>query len=146
MEKAWVGKDMEIAPNKGRMVASEELPKQEVLDELDELYHYASHYSKPVSNQIPNVPETTKEMSCLFSCCRDTFNEDEIIESFLNMPPLQEMQNPISITNIQQHQFVDLPLNQIRHQQPLKYLIKIIQDRPLICYQKYIDYNEPCIN
>ena len=36
---------MKIAPNKGRMVAFEELPKQEALYELDELYHYASHNS-----------------------------------------------------------------------------------------------------
>ena len=52
------------------------------------------------------------------------------------------MQNLISIANIQQHQFVDPPLNQIRQQQPLKYPIKIIQDRPLICYRKYIDDNK----
>ena len=95
MEKAPEGKDLAIAPNKGKLVAFEDLPKQEVLDELDELYHFTSYYSKPVSNQIPNVPEITEEMPCLFSCCRDTFYEDEILESFLNMPPLQEMSNSI---------------------------------------------------
>eukprot|EP00957_Ditylum_brightwellii_P067286 5106588-Ditylum_brightwellii.AAC.1 len=43
------------------------------------------------------------------------------------------MQNPITILNIQQHQFQDLPLNQLCQQHPDLYPVKFIDGRPLIC-------------
>eukprot|EP00957_Ditylum_brightwellii_P136689 10423719-Ditylum_brightwellii.AAC.1 len=44
--------------------------------------------------------------------------DNELLESFLNHPPLHAMPNPITMLNIQQYQFQDLPLNQLRQQQP----------------------------
>ena len=98
------------------------------------------HYSQDTTN-YPNVSEITQEMPCHFSCCRNEFYEEEIMEVFLNMPPLQNMQNPISIASIQQHQFMDQHLNHCHQTKPLQYPTKFVQNRPLICYRKYI--NDP---
>eukprot|EP00957_Ditylum_brightwellii_P202211 15329104-Ditylum_brightwellii.AAC.1 len=43
------------------------------------------------------------------------------------------MQNPITILNIQQHQFRDLPLNHLFQQHPDLYPVKFIDGRPHIC-------------
>eukprot|EP00957_Ditylum_brightwellii_P164371 12513537-Ditylum_brightwellii.AAC.1 len=43
------------------------------------------------------------------------------------------MQNPITMLNIQQHQFQDLLLNQLQRQQPKLFPIKFINSRPVIC-------------
>eukprot|EP00957_Ditylum_brightwellii_P124463 9485264-Ditylum_brightwellii.AAC.1 len=51
------------------------------------------------------------------------------------------MANPITVLNIQQHQFQDLPLNQLRQTQPAKYPVKMIKNCPLICYREQM--NDP---
>jgi hypothetical protein len=45
------------------------------------------------------------------------------------------MQNPITMQNIQQHQFQDLLLNQQRAALPWKFPVKEIQNRPVIFYR-----------
>ena len=74
--------------------------------------------------------------NCHFINCKEPFINDEIYECFLNHPPLETMQNPVTIQNIQVHQFEDLELNRLRQTNPLKYPIKVIQDRHLICYRQ----------
>eukprot|EP00957_Ditylum_brightwellii_P202698 15331386-Ditylum_brightwellii.AAC.1 len=51
------------------------------------------------------------------------------------------MANPITMQNIQMHQFQDVPLNHLRQSQPAKFPVKIIENRPLICYREHI--NDP---
>eukprot|EP00957_Ditylum_brightwellii_P022131 1669665-Ditylum_brightwellii.AAC.1 len=67
--------------------------------------------------------------------------DPEMIESFLNHPPLQAMRNPIMILNIQQHQFKDLQLNNMRRQDPQRFPVNEIEGRPLICYREHM--NDP---
>ena len=101
--KASGGK--ELALNKGKLIAFEDLPKQEILDEIDESYHFQGTYEHhELSNQlIPNIYEITEEMLFHFSGCHNDFYDNETLEVFLNIPPLQVMQNPTTIVNIQQH-------------------------------------------
>eukprot|EP00957_Ditylum_brightwellii_P136568 10414620-Ditylum_brightwellii.AAC.1 len=78
-------------------------------------------------------------------CCFSVFKEKdplvdpETIKSFLNHPPLQAMGNPITILNIQQHQFEDLPLNNLRRQDLQRFPVKEIEGRPLICFGDKLD-------
>eukprot|EP00957_Ditylum_brightwellii_P110658 8439311-Ditylum_brightwellii.AAC.1 len=65
-----------------------------------------------------------------------TLEDPESFESFLNHPPLEVMPNPITMLNIQQHQFQNLLLNAMRCQYPQQYPVKTIKDRPLICYKE----------
>eukprot|EP00957_Ditylum_brightwellii_P058432 4431048-Ditylum_brightwellii.AAC.1 len=51
------------------------------------------------------------------------------------------MANPITMQNIQQHQFQDLPLNNLRRQNPQQFPIKMIKNRPLICWRN--NMNDP---
>eukprot|EP00957_Ditylum_brightwellii_P046468 3526442-Ditylum_brightwellii.AAC.1 len=67
--------------------------------------------------------------------------DPELIESFLNHPLLQAMGNHITILNIQQHQFKDLPLNNMRRQNPHWFPVKEIEGRSLICYRE--EMNDP---
>ena len=60
-----------------------------------------------------------------------------MVERFLNHPPLEAMQNPITILNIWQHQFEDVPLNQRIQQFPYLFPVKHIEGRPLIFYRPY---------
>eukprot|EP00957_Ditylum_brightwellii_P149085 11351862-Ditylum_brightwellii.AAC.1 len=48
------------------------------------------------------------------------------------------MQNPITIFNIEQHQFQDLSLNQLQQQQPERFPVKTIDNRPVICYREQL--------
>lgn len=82
--------------------------------------------------------------ACRFKCCRkkltaDAFSimdEPEILEAFLNYPALQDMPNPITMQNIQQHQFEDEGLNQLRQQSPEYFPVKEIQGRNVICFRR----------
>eukprot|EP00957_Ditylum_brightwellii_P108816 8300561-Ditylum_brightwellii.AAC.1 len=67
--------------------------------------------------------------------------DPELIGSFLNHPPLQAMSNPITMLNIQQHQFEHLSLNNMRRQNPRRFPVKEIEGRSLICYRDKI--NDP---
>ena len=71
---------------------------------------------------------------CLSVACQSWRFRLCIYDMFLNHPPLEEMQNPITIQNIQQHQFIDDGLNQLHTQDPRRYPTRYVQDRPIICY------------
>ena len=61
-------------------------------------------------------------------------NDDtDIIECFLNLPALQEMQCPITTTMIRNHQLNDPTLQLVRLEQPLLYPIKSISGQELVC-------------
>eukprot|EP00957_Ditylum_brightwellii_P101419 7729076-Ditylum_brightwellii.AAC.1 len=64
------------------------------------------------------------------------FEDEELQESFLNHPPLQVIPNSITMLNIQQHQFVDLELNQQWQRDPAKFPVHFIDGRPLICWRE----------
>ena len=67
------------------------------------------------------------------------FEDDELLDCFLNHPPLAAMQNPTTMQNMQQHQFEDLNLNQRRQLcGPLKHPVKNAEG----VERKRINYNE----
>ena len=114
--------------NKGKLVAFEKL-KVPKLD--DEIYHFEEEILPP------NETDLCKSMPCRFACCRDEQllpHDEEIVKCFLNHPPLQELPNPITILNIQNHQFEDDKLNQLQRHFPHWYPVRNIQNRPLVCY------------
>ena len=49
------------------------------------------------------------------------------------------MQNPITIPNIQEHQFVDDALNNQHRQNPIRFPTKFVEGRPIICYRPDIN-------
>eukprot|EP00957_Ditylum_brightwellii_P010772 816324-Ditylum_brightwellii.AAC.2 len=116
-----------IAMNKGKIIAVDKLivPPLE-----DELYAFTDVYLTS-----PNEKEEQKVLPCYFSCRQqENIMEDPVlIESFLNHPPLRAMENPITLQNVQRHQFMDLELNEIRRARPDMYPVKNIEGRPLIC-------------
>jgi len=57
----------------------------------------------------------------------------DILECFLNVPTLQEMQCPITTTMIRNHQHNDPTLQLARLDQPLVYPIKSISGQELVC-------------
>ena len=82
--------------------------------------------------------------ACRFKCCREKFtaesfsffvDEPELFECFLNYPPLQMMPCPITIANIEQHQFEDDALNARRQEHPEHFPIKEINGRNVICFR-----------
>ena len=74
----------------------------------------------------------TKTQSCFISEKKDNFYDDKINDVFLNHPALEVMANPITIPNIQQHQFTDDELNRLQQQQPNRFPICFLQERPII--------------
>eukprot|EP00957_Ditylum_brightwellii_P186401 14192395-Ditylum_brightwellii.AAC.1 len=63
------------------------------------------------------------------------------MESFLNHPPLEAMENPITMKNVQQHQFIDLELSEIRRLRLELYPVKYIEGRPPHMHKNH--RNEP---
>lgn len=122
MESPLEGKRAE--PNKGTTVAFAEKPKQVERDELDEEYGFESYYS-----------DDGIKKPCYFMQSADSFYDDDIHDMFVNHPPLEVMQNPITMQNIQQHQFIDNALNTLRQREPNRYPVKYVQGRPVICYK-----------
>lgn len=126
MAQPSVGKN----ENKGKEITFDRLPIPKGDQAVDELLHTEL-------NIPPDEKDLHKAMPCKFSCCRNdsTLQDQEIMEVFLNHPPLTEMRNPITMLNIQQRQFEDAELNEMRNQFPYRFPIKVIQGRPVICYR-----------
>jgi hypothetical protein len=64
-------------------------------------------------------------------------NDDQLLDCYLNHPPLEVMQYPLHYDWIQQHQQADLELQQIHQRRPQEYPIKTM--RPgldLICHRR----------
>eukprot|EP00957_Ditylum_brightwellii_P005801 442139-Ditylum_brightwellii.AAC.1 len=135
MDKPSEGKS--ISPGKGKFIVFDKLHIVSPIDELeDTLYSFDATYLPP-----PNEKEVHHEMPCHFSCCQDnlTLEDPELFESFLNHPLLAAMANSITIQNIQQHQLQDLSLNNSCCQYPQQFPIKMIENRPLICWRSNIN-------
>eukprot|EP00957_Ditylum_brightwellii_P034994 2652709-Ditylum_brightwellii.AAC.1 len=132
MAKTTEGKS--LRPNARKLVAVDKLnaPQQE-----DELYSFEAF----ITSDLEEERETEK--FCWFSYFKEAspMENPELIESFLNHPPLQAMRNPITMLNIQQHQFKDLSLNNMRRQNPHRFPVKEIEGRSIICYRDKI--NDP---
>ena len=118
-----------LAPGKGHLIAFDTIPKQIERDEIDEAYGYESEYN--VSN---NTGISEKINSCFISEGRNSFYDEEILDMFVNHPALEIMPNPITIRNIQQHQFMDEALNQAHQREPNRFPTRFVQNRPIICY------------
>jgi hypothetical protein len=108
-------------PGRGKIISFEKLHSESIEDSLEEDLG-----------------------ACRFKCCREKLtanafsilDEPEILEAFLNYPTLQEMVNPITMQNIQQHQFEDEGLNARRQQAPEHFPIKEIEGRQVICFRR----------
>ena len=114
MESSAEGKSQ---PNRGKIVSFSKIPQEDVDLNLG---------------------------ACRFKCCRekmtaDSFSffvdEPEMFESFLNYPPLQQMACPITMQNIQIHQFEDEGLNWRRQNDPFHFPVKEIDERQIICFR-----------
>eukprot|EP00957_Ditylum_brightwellii_P158068 12032367-Ditylum_brightwellii.AAC.1 len=132
MAKPTEGKSLQ--PNAGKLVAFDKLdaPQQE-----DELYSF----EVVITSDLKEEKETEKHYQFSYFKEASPMEDPELIESFLNHHPLQAMSNPIIILNIQQHQFEDLTLNNIRRQNPNRFPVKEIEGRSLICYREKM--NDP---
>ncbi|CAJ1962561.1 unnamed protein product [Cylindrotheca closterium] len=109
MEKPSEGKS---SLSEGKLIAFDKLNVK--MDPEDEMYLFEVDVLLPP----PSEAEFNCTFKCSFSCCRDgdhghgAIENDEMLESFLNHPPLEVMPNPITMANIQQHQLQDVALIQ----------------------------------
>ncbi|CAJ1956061.1 unnamed protein product [Cylindrotheca closterium] len=109
MEKPSEGKS---SLSKGKLIAFDKLNVK--MDPKDEMYSFEEEVLLPP----PSEAEFNRTFRCMFACCRDgdhghgAIKSDEMLESFLNHPPLEVMPNPITMANIQQHQLQDVALIQ----------------------------------
>eukprot|EP00957_Ditylum_brightwellii_P156697 11926870-Ditylum_brightwellii.AAC.1 len=65
---------------------------------------------KATRKDVYQTPPDEKEMQRI----EKIMDNPEIMELFLNHPPLEATGNPITMQNVQQHQFNDLELNEMR--------------------------------
>jgi transposase InsO family protein len=92
------------------------------------------------------IPEDTDDVfatefpSIMNSICNN--EHTEMIQCFLNQPIPEEMENPINLVTIQQHQFNDVTLNNNRNNEPNRFPTLFVgnENHPLICYR---NNNEP---
>ena len=140
MEKPSEGKS---SLSKGKLIAFDKLNVK--MDPEDEMYSFEENVLLPP----PSEAEFNRTFKCSFSCCRDgdhghgAIENDEMLESFLNHPPLEVMPNPITMANIQQHQLQDVALIQKSQAAATwaQYPIMQIDNRNVICYRA--DLNKP---
>mmetsp|Transcript_1731 Transcript_1731/g.3813 ORF Transcript_1731/g.3813 Transcript_1731/m.3813 type:complete len:465 (+) Transcript_1731:801-2195(+) len=140
MEKPSEGKS---SLSKGKLIAFDKLNVR--MDPNDEMYSFEEEVLLPP----PSEAEFNRTFKCMFSCCRDgdhghgAIENDEMLESFLNHPPLHVMQNPITMANIQQHQLQDVVLIQKSQNEAtyMQYPIMQVDGRNIICYRA--DINRP---
>ena len=106
-----------------------EVPKLE-----DEFYSYEEEVLLP-----PTEAEFNRTMKCKFSCCRDGEShflmDDEMLDAFLNHPPLHVMDNPTAMHAIQQAQTNEPQLMQHAQADPTHFPIRTINRRLLICHR-----------
>ena len=119
MEKPSEGKSFE---SRGKYIAFDKLNVK--IDPDDEmLCSFEGEVIPP-----PSITEVNKEMRCIFACCRDSDHAHSIIENnemtelFLNHPPLQVMENPIIMVNIQRERLHDQD-HELKYSRTLSYQI-----------------------
>ena len=76
-----------IAPNKGTLIAFQEIPKQIERDEIDEEYGFESFYTSI------NKRDEEETKPCFISSDNDCFYDNELYDMFVHHPSLEEMQN-----------------------------------------------------
>ena len=110
------------------MVAFDKLKLPKFDDEV--LHIEEGSYLMPLSEK-----EIQKEMPCHFACCRNdtVLLNGKYFKCFLNHLRLDAMQSPITMLNVQQHQFADDVLNMQRKQFPKKFSVKMVQNCLVIC-------------
>ena len=64
--------------------------------------------------------------------------DSELYDCFVNFPPNLTIQNPLDLEWIQQHQFEDSQLNQLREHDTQRYPVSKLNVRPLICHAETI--------
>ena len=135
MEKPSEGKS--TVQNRGKLIAFDKLDVQ--MDPDDEMFSFEADVLEPP----PTEAEFNRTFRCQFSCCRDgndhhegpIIDDDELLESFLNHPPLDALPNPITMHNIQTYQVNDVQLMQRAQQDHLRYPILQFNDRNIICHR-----------
>ncbi|CAJ1946505.1 unnamed protein product [Cylindrotheca closterium] len=129
--------------SKGKLIAFDKLNVK--MDPKDEMYSFEEEVLLPP----PSEAEFNHTFRCMFACCQDgdhghgAIKNDEMLESFLNHPPLEVMPNPTMMANIQQHQLHDVALIQ-KSQNAVTWAqhpIMQIDNRNVICY--CADLNKP---
>ena len=65
----------------------------------------------------------------------------EIQDCLLNFPPLAELYNPVTITNIVNHQMKDLPLMRLVIRDPDHYIQETIHRHEVVVYSKEANRN-----
>ena len=134
MEKPSEGKS--TVGNRGKLIAFDKLDVK--IDPDDEMFNFEADVLTPP----PTEAEFNKTHRCKFSCCRDAelseldlFDGDqELLDAFLNHPPLEVMANPITMANIQHHQTQDQELMQRAEDQPLRYPVRQVDETQVITY------------
>ena len=133
MEKPSEGKS--TVGTRGKLIAFEELNVK--VDPDDELFTFEDTVSPP------SEADYNQSHRCKFSCCRDAEHDqldvfekdDDMMDSFLNHPPLEAMPNPITMNVIQQHQNADQALRNRALHDPHVYPILTIDERLIICHR-----------
>ena len=139
MEKPSEGKS--TVGTRGKLIAFEKLDVRN--DPDDEEFIFKTDVVPP-----PTEADFNKTFRCQFSCCRNgdfhagLFEDEELLDAFLNHPPLQAMQNPITMAMIQAHQNQDQALRNQAAQNPPRYPILTIDGRLVICYCDNIQFDQ----
>ena len=134
MSKPTEGKN----ENKGKLIAFDKMKISNKTN--NKLFNYSYK-----ANIAPSADKFMQQQPCQFSCCKNEdntlpFSDAYLTEMFLNHPTLEQMQNPIMVQNIQQHQFEDVILNEKANLEGEKrYPIKVLENCPLICYKTNAD-------
>ena len=143
MEKPSEGKS-----TKGKLIAFDKLDVQ--IDPQDEMFSFESDVQLPsttksmvvmnMENSLHHqlIKSSTRPFVASFDA-HDHFHglviDDEMIESFLNHPPLHLMHNPITMHNIQTYQTNNATLMQLAQQDNQRYPVMQIDGRNIICYR-----------
>ena len=123
-----------IQQNKGTMVDFKKL----TLPQQDELLFTST---KPKDGAFYHgITTGTSREAPLFPQAFNN-NDTEVIECLINLPSLQELPNPLTIINIQNHQLNNPWLLQTQQLDSLQYPIKIINNHNIICFREVI--NQP---
>ena len=122
------------------------------LEDYDITYHYLEGKNNVLGDAFSRLPRmdaiSERESAApapgleesLFSSIIDS---PDLLDCFLNLPAPQQMRNPIEIAWIQENQFEDAELEQMRQQHPLNFPVRHFGNHPLVCYRHdHLDQNE----
>jgi len=97
----------------------------------------ASDKGHPINFTKIDIPKDTEEIPE-----GETFlnidEDNQMIDCFLNLPPLEQMANPIMIININNHQQADLELQQALQADPDHYMLQNMNGIEIVVYHMCI--------